>query len=568
MDKKTLAKIKQWQEFKELDQDLKKELDSISNDEAALMDAFYNDIAFGTGGLRGVLGVGTDRMNIYVVRKCTLGFLNYMIKRYPNIKNMGVAISYDCRKNSYLFAKHAAEVIASNGVKAYLYTSIRSTPQLSFTARNLKCAGGIMITASHNPPKYNGYKIYDHEGCQLVPDLADLVIEEIEKIRDMFHIETMSFDELVASGMIQMIDELVDKPYLEALKTIPVQPVKKNNIKIVYTPLHGTGASHMVELLTGEGYTVYPVEEQMVPDGNFSTLKSPNPEEPSAFEYAIRLGKKVDADILVATDPDADRMGIAAKDSKGEYVLLTGNQTGAILLDYLGKFKKPKTHGVVFNTIVTSNFAKAICEKYNLKLVQTLTGFKYIGEQAALLENSTDEEFFFGYEESYGYVIKDFVRDKDSFQATLLLSEVASYYKEHGKTLIQVLYDLFEEFGYYLEGVHNIGLAGIEGSKRIEKIMRYFQSADLTSLAGKHIKTFEDYDKLIKTENGKESKLTLPQSFVLKYIFDDGGWFVLRPSGTEPKLKIYIAIKGKTEEESRALIATLKQEILNIIDRI
>lgn len=567
MDKKTLEKIKKWQDFKDLEQDLKVELKEMEKDENLLMDAFYEDIAFGTGGLRGIIGCGTNRMNSYVVRKSTLGFLNYMKKKYIDIQTMGVAISYDCRKNSFLFAKHAAGVIASNGVRAYLYTSIRSTPQLSFTVRYLNCAGGIMITASHNPPIYNGYKIYDHNGCQLVPEEADKVIEEINKIEDMFSIQTKPFDTLVEEGMIKMIDSTVDEAYIQMVKTVPVQIVKKNNIKIVYTPLHGTGASHMVNLLTSEGYTVYPVEEQMIPDGNFTTLKSPNPEEASAFEYAIRLGKEKDADILIATDPDADRMGIAAKDAMGNYVLLTGNQTGAILLDYLGKFKHTQKQGVVFNTIVTSNFAKAICEKYHLELVQTLTGFKYIGEQAALLEN-TDKEFFFGYEESYGYVIKDFVRDKDSFQASLLLAEVASYYKEQGKTLIQVLDDLFKEFGYYLEGVHNIGLAGIEGANRIQKIMHYFQDTKLTDIAGRHIQTFEDYDKLVKVENDKMSALTLPRSFVLKYIFDDGGWFALRPSGTEPKLKIYIAIKGKTKEEATNLIINLKKEILCMIDNI
>ena len=567
MDKKTLEKIKQWQNFVGLDQDLKAELQEMEKDEHRLMDAFYEDIAFGTGGLRGILGCGTNRMNIYVVRKSTLGFLNYMMKTYKDVKTMGVAISYDCRKNSFLFAKHAAEVIASQGVKAYLYTSMRSTPQLSFTVRYLKCAGGIMITASHNPPMYNGYKIYDHNGCQLVPEDADQVIEEINRIEDMFHIVTQPFDTLVKEGMIQMIDQDIDDAYIQMVKTVPVQKVKKNNITIVYTPLHGTGASHMVNLLTSEGYTVYPVEEQMVPDGNFTTLQSPNPEEASAFAYAIELGKEKDADILIATDPDADRMGIAAKDEKGNYILLTGNQTGAILLDYLGKFKHVQKKGIVFNTIVTSNFAKAICEKYHLELVQTLTGFKYIGQQAAKIEN-TDKEFFFGYEESYGYVIKDFVRDKDSFQASLLLAEVASYYKEQGKTLIQVLEDLFQEFGYYLEGVHNIGLAGIEGANRIQRIMRFFQEAKLTDIAGRHIQTFEDYDKLVKIEDGNTSILTLPRSFVLKYIFDDGGWFALRPSGTEPKLKIYIAIKGNSKEEANSLIVKLKNEILQMINDI
>ena len=394
-----------------------------------------------------------------------------------------------------------------------------------------------------------------------------MVIEEIAKVEDMFRIETKPFDTLVSEGLIKLIDKDVDEVYVEAVKQVTVQDVPKNNIKIVYTPLHGTGASHMVGLLEGCGYNVYPVKEQMVPDGNFTTLKSPNPEESSAFEYAINLGKEIDADILIATDPDADRMGIAAKNKQGEYVLLTGNQTGAILLDYLGKFKQRTKTSMVYNTIVTSNFAKAICEKYNLELVQTLTGFKFIGEQAALIEG-TDKEFFFGYEESYGYVIKDFVRDKDSFQATLLLAEVASFYKTLNMTLIDVLDEIFDEYGYYLEGVHNITLTGAKGSARIEKIMRTFQEMEISESAGKKIIVVEDYDKQEKKEAGVTSKLTLPKSFVLKYIFEDGGWFVLRPSGTEPKLKIYIAIKGKNADDAHNFINTLKQEILSIIDRI
>lgn len=567
MDQLIKNKIQAWLDFQDLDKDLKSELKQMENNEDALMDAFYTDIAFGTGGLRGVIGAGTNRMNIYVVRKTTLGFLNYMKKHYPNLKKQGVAISYDCRKNSYLFAQTAAEVIASNGVKVYIYSDIRSTPQLSFTVRHLKCAGGIMITASHNPPIYNGYKVYDHAGCQLVPELADEVIAEVESIQDMFAIATTPFDELKEKGLIKVIDQEVDDAYVARVKEVVVNQVPTKNIKIVYTPLHGTGASHMVDILTSMGYSVTPVKEQMIPDGNFSTLKSPNPEEPSAFEYAIKLGKKIDADILIATDPDADRMGIAAKNEKGEYVLLTGNQTGAILLNYLAMYKQRTAPSVVYNTIVTSNLAKAICDKHHLELVQTLTGFKFIGEQAALLENS-EKEFFFGYEESYGYVIKDFVRDKDSFQASLLLAEVASFYKALDKTLIDVLNDLFKEYGYYLEGVHNIALTGVEGSKHIEKIMRTFQSTKLQEIAGKHIAIMEDYDLGVRYIEDQEEKLTLPQSFVLKYIFDDGGWFVLRPSGTEPKLKIYIAIKGKTKAEATSLIESLKAEILAMIDNI
>lgn len=568
MEQRIVNKLNLWKSFKELDSDLKRELEEIETSEDKVIDAFGSDIAFGTGGLRGILGVGTNRMNIYVVRKTTLGFYKYMAAKYPNLSKQGVVISYDCRKNSYLFAQTAAEVIASQGVKVYVFSSLRSTPELSFSVRHLGCAGGIMITASHNPPIYNGYKVYDDKGCQLIPDLADEVIAEINKIDDMFHIETKSFATLKEEGLIEVIDSVVDEPYVEAVKTVTVQKVPTDNIKIVYTPLHGTGASHMVNILTDCGYHVMPVQEQMVPDGNFSTLKSPNPEEPSAFEYAIKLGIKENADILIATDPDADRMGIAAKNKQGDYVLLTGNQTGAILLDYLARFKHCDKKRVVFNTIVTSNLAAAICKKYDMELVQTLTGFKFIGEQAAILENSVDKVFFFGYEESYGYVIKDFVRDKDSFQASLLLAEVASYYKTLNMTLIDALDKIFEEYGYYLEGVHNIALAGAQGSARIEKIMRTFQNMQLTSIAGKHIQVIEDYDKLEQYVDGKVNKLMLPQSFVLKYVFDDGGWFVLRPSGTEPKLKIYIAIKGNTKEEATALITNLKAEILKIIDNI
>lgn len=570
MEQKILDKIQLWDK-QNLEQSLREELEQLKNDEKALYDAFYTDIAFGTGGLRGVLGVGTNRMNIYVVAKTTQGFVDYMKEKYAKVNEMGVVISYDCRKNSDVFSKVAANVIAQNGIKVYIFDSLRSTPELSFAVRHCKAAGGIMITASHNPPIYNGYKVYDHEGCQLVPELADLCIEKVNQVDDMFSLVDpnyeLAFNKNLANGMIKVLGRETDKAYIRLVNTVKVQDVKKDNIKLVYTPLHGTGTVFMKELLEQNGYNIIPVEEQMVPDGNFSTLKSPNPEEASAFEYAINLGKKENADILIATDPDADRMGIAAKNKEGEYVLLTGNQTGAILLDYLAKYKHTEKQRVVYNTIVTSNLAKAICERHGIELVQTLTGFKFIGEQAALIEG-TEKEFFFGYEESYGYVIKDFVRDKDSFQATLLLCEVASFYKEQGKTLYDVLFDIFEDYGYYIEGVHNISLVGAEGSAKINQIMTHFQQNPLNALAGKEIVTIEDYQDSVKFERGVKSQLTLPKSFVLKYVFEDGGWFVLRPSGTEPKLKIYVAIKGNTLEEANELIKNVKAEVLAIIDKI
>lgn len=563
MDLKTLEKINIWKKAK-LDEKLRLELESLNEEE--LEDAFYTDIAFGTGGLRGVMGVGTNRMNVHIINKCTYGFGQYLLEKNKDVEKPAVTISYDCRHNSKEFSKSAASVLAAMGLKVYLFENLRSTPELSFTVRHLKCVGGIMITASHNPPKYNGYKVYDEKGCQLIPELADIVIDKINAVEDIFAIPVGEYDEFVKNGQIELIGEEIDKAYLEKVLTVKVQDVEKENLSIVFTPLHGTASVKLVDLLKEQGYRVTPVEEQMIPDGNFTTLKSPNPEDSRAFEYAIELGKKFKADILIATDPDADRMGIAIWHNN-EYVLLTGNQTGAILLDYLGKFRKHAAVANVYNTIVTSNFAKAICDKYGLNLIQTLTGFKFIGEQAALIEN-TEEEFFFGYEESYGYVIKDFVRDKDSYQATLLLAEVAAYYKNNGKNLVEVLESLYLEHGFYTEGVQNIYLEGKSGSERIERIMRTFQSTKFESMSGKKIVRIEDYDKGLAYEKGKEEKLALPKSFVLKYIFDDGGWFVLRPSGTEPKLKIYIAIVEKTKELAKEFIDSLQVELSKLVEDI
>ena len=554
-----LEKVNLWKNYANLEPKLKAELDSL--DENGLKEHFAVDLEFGTGGLRGVLGVGTNRMNTYIVNKATLGFGRYLSSLSNAALAKGVAIAHDNRHQSKEFARSSAEVLASLGFRVYLFEELRPTPELSFAVRHFNCIGGIMITASHNPKEYNGYKIYDHTGCQLVPEMADKVIKEINAIDDYFNIETSKNHELIT-----YIGREVDEIYMEEVKKIVLRPDLPKNVKFVYTPLHGTGQVFAPEVLKSLGYDVYPLACQMTNDPDFSGVKSSNPENAEAYDEGIEYAKEIGAKIVLATDPDADRLGIAVEHN-GEYVLLTGNQTGAILLDYLGKFKQRTKTSMVYNTIVTSNFAKAICEKYNLELVQTLTGFKFIGEQAALIEG-TDKEFFFGYEESYGYVIKDFVRDKDSFQATLLLAEVASYYKTQNKTLIDVLYDLFDEFGYYLEGVHNISLVGVEGSKRIQKIMKHFQDATITTIANKPIVTFEDYDKSIKVENGVESTLTLPKSFVLKYVFDDGGWFVLRPSGTEPKLKIYIAIKEASEEASKALIEQVKKEVLAIIDTV
>ena len=560
MNQDVLKKVELWKNSP-IDKNLREEL--LSMDENALMDAFGDDISFGTAGLRGIIGVGTNRMNVHIVEKTTLGFYNYMVKKYPDAHERGVVIAYDCRRMSKEFSLAASKVLTTHGMKVYLFSSLRPTPELSFAVRYLKCAGGIMITASHNPPQYNGYKVYDDKGCQLIPELADLVTKEVNNVKDMFNTLGNKDAEL------KIIDKEVDDEYIKMVKTIEVRKdTKKDNIKVVYTPLHGTGCTHMVRLLNEAGYPhIYPVSEQMIPDGEFSTLRSPNPEESSAFEYALTLGKLVDADILIATDPDADRMGIAALNDNHEYVLLTGNQTGAILLNYLALNKEHDKSSYVFNTIVTSNIAKAICDKQNLTLVQTLTGSKYIGEQAELLEG-TNKKFFFGYEESYGCVVAPFVRDKDSFQATLLLCEVASYYKEQGKTLVNVLDEIYKEYGYYLEGVQNISLTGLEGAKKIKRIMDTFANLNLKKVAGKDIVTFENYELSKSITNGKESLITLPKASVLRYIFDDGGYFALRPSGTEPKLKIYIAIVGKDKEDAQSFIEKVKEELMDIVNNV
>ena len=567
MNQELLTKIKLWRNEPSLDEELKHELNSLSEEE--LYDAFYKDIEFGTGGLRGVLGVGSNRMNKYIVAKATKGFVEYLLSRYPDCKEKGVVISYDCRHKSQDFAKIASSIIASTGTKVYMFSALRPTPELSFAVRYLNCVGGIMITASHNPPIYNGYKVYDHAGCQLIPDEADKVIELINKIDDIFAIDSIDFEEGKNKGLIKVIDKEVDAAFVDACRKVQVNSLLnevKQDLKIVFTPLHGTASVSLPTLLKEEGYNVDVVEEQMVADPDFTTVKSPNPENKSAFEYAEKLGHKVNADLLIATDPDADRMGIGVLVNDGSYVYLTGNQTGAILVDYLAKFRKSNKKGVVLNTIVTSNSGKAVCDFHNLELIQTLTGFKFIGEQMSYLESSEKKEFFFGYEESYGYVAIDTVRDKDSLQSTLLLAEVAAYYKSVGKTLVDVLDDIYQQIGYYEEDLMNIYMEGEAGSRKIEQIVRYFQQNHLEEIANKKVSIIEDYDLKERYINGVKEPLTLPKSLVIKYIFEDGGWFVFRPSGTEPKLKIYISIKGNTKEDAKRAVMELKAALDKIIE--
>ena len=549
-------KAKVWFEAKNLEADLKEQLNSYTEEQ--LNDAFYTDITFGTGGMRGVIGAGTNRMNIYTLRRANYGYGKVLLAHYDK---PSVAIAYDPRHKSLDFAKDSARVLASLGVKVFLFDKITPTPELSFAVRFLHATGGIVVTASHNPPEYNGYKIYDHTGCQYVPDLVDEVIKEIDKAPGYFDINPSSYDELVKEGLIEIIGKEVDEAFLNAVKGIQVKAGAKKEIKIVFTPLHGTSGYLGSKLLTDLGYDFVAVKEQMVPDGDFSTVKSPNPENASAFELAIKYAKDAKADLVIATDPDADRLGIAVLHN-GEYKYLTGNQTGAILINYLCKFR-PFPKAKLFNTIVTGSLGAEIAQRHGIETFSTLTGFKYIGEQDTLLEG-TDTKFFFGYEESYGYVIGDFVRDKDSLQAITMISEAANYYHSIGKTLVDVLEDLYKEYGYHQEGLVNIGLAGEEGAKKIGRILNHFR---VNNPAGFDIVAKEDYElrKRYDYASGKESDLTLPVSNVIKFFLKDGSWFVLRPSGTEPKMKVYIACVAPTMDEAKAKVKEIEDKVMKIV---
>lgn len=557
-----------WLSFKGLDTELMAELKSMNSDDKE--DAFYKTLEFGTGGMRGIIGAGINRMNKYTIRKANYGFGKYLFNKYGKDVSRGVVIAHDNRNKSVEFAKESASVLASFGIKTYLFDDLRPTPELSFAVRELNAIGGIVVTASHNPPKYNGYKIYDEDGCQLVPKYADQVIEFVESVDDVFKIEYIEYNELLKNGMSVVIGKEMDDKFLDAVDTVQLRKDMDKKIKIVFTPLHGTSATIGYEALKRNGYDVTPVEEQMVPDPNFSTVVSPNPENKEAFEYAIKLGNEIGADILIATDPDADRLGVACKHN-GEYILLTGNQTGAILVDYVLRTRKeqgtlPKK-GMVYNTIVTSKLGEVIAKSFGMEVKSTLTGFKFIGEQAKLIED-TEYEFMFGYEESYGYVIKDYVRDKDAIQALLLLCEVANVGKLGGKTLYDYLLFLYEEYGYYIEDLVNVVLEGVAGANKIKEIIEHFRNNAPFVVNNLKVVKVEDYYLSIKYENGNESTIDLPKSNVLKYTLEDGSWFVLRPSGTEPKLKIYIGVLGNSLEDSKSKNSKIKSDILKIINTI
>jgi len=561
---------KKWQEYKELDPFIKKDLEGKSEKE--LEDMFYTNLVFGTGGMRGMLGAGTNRMNIYTIRRANAGLATYLKKHYKEEElSRGVVIAHDNRNMSQEFAKESAKVLGAAGIKSYLFHELRPTPELSFAVRETHAIAGIVVTASHNPPQYNGYKIYDEYGCQFTPNYANEIIGYVNEVNDLFDIDAMKFTDLLANDLVEFLDETMDKTYLDRVKSIALYPEMEKPLKIVFTPLHGTSATLGPRLLPEMGYDVHPVKEQLVHDPNFSTVKSPNPEEKSAFELSEKLGKSIGADLLIATDPDADRLGIAIK-HENEYIYLNGNQTGAIMIYYwLSQLKetgKLPEKGVVFNTVVTGGLGAKIARSYGMDIISTLTGFKFIGEQARYLEKD-EREFVFGYEESYGYVVKDFVRDKDSFQAMLLISEAATfYYNQEQKTLYDKLLDIYEEYGYYYEGLKNIHLLGKTGQEKITRIMDWFRYKTFERVNGIKIAYKEDYHLLKRYYKNKVETIDLYQSNVIKYVLDNDSWFVLRPSGTEPKLKIYAGVIGTSLERAEARMNTLLGKVQEMVEKV
>jgi phosphoglucomutase len=560
-----------WKQHENLDDEMKALLNQIKDDEKLLEDCFYKNLEFGTGGMRGEIGPGTNRMNIYTVRKASEGLARYIQSFGEEAKKRGVVIAYDSRHKSPQFAMEAAKTLATHDIQTYVFDELRPTPELSFAVRYLNAFSGIVITASHNPPEYNGYKVYGEDGGQLPPKAADEVIKYVNQVENELLIEVEDEALLKEKGLIKVIGDEIDKAYIEKLKTISLNPglSQEVDVKVVFTPLHGTANKPVRRGLEALGYkNVVVVKEQELPDPNFSTVKSPNPEEHAAFELAIQVGKEIDADLLIATDPDADRLGIAVKNEQGEYVVLTGNQTGGLLLYYILSQKKEKgilpENGVVLKTIVTSEFGSAIAASFGLDTVNTLTGFKFIGEKIKEYEQTGQYVFQFGYEESYGYLIGDFARDKDAVQAALLAVEVCAFYKKQGVSLYQALMQLFEKYGYYREGLQSLTLKGKEGAEQIQALLAAFRDNPPMTMAGKKIVVQEDYktSERIDTNTGAKSIITLPKSNVLKYFLEDGSWFCIRPSGTEPKIKFYFGVKGDSLEDSEQRLQQLSSAVM------
>ena len=540
-------KLELWKTF---DDETAAELSAIT-DEKEIEDRFYKDLEFGTGGLRGIMGAGANRMNRYTIGKATQGLADYL--KATCAGEISASVAYDSRNNSREFALRTAGVLAANGIKVYLFETLEPTPVLSFSVRYHKCDAGVVVTASHNPKEYNGYKAYDNKGCQLVPELANKVIGYVNAVEDLKAVPCMKLDEAVSKGLIVMIGKETVDAFLKEVRKQTLY-TEKSDLKIVYTPLHGTGNIPVREIL--RDFNVSVVKEQELPDGNFSTVRSPNPEEKDALTLALEQAQREGADLVIGTDPDCDRVGIGVKHN-GKFTLMTGNQTGALLVDFVLSMKKDSLNekSTVVKTIVTSELGANIAKSYGLNVVETLTGFKYIGEQICLYEQNGSKEYVFGYEESYGYLAGTHARDKDAVVASYLIAQMAAYHKNRGKDLIEVLEEIYAKYGYYLDCLDNIVLKGKDGAERIKELMEIFRSSGKTLLDD--VKEEKDYAPGIDG---------LPKENVLKYFFNDGSWIAIRPSGTEPKLKIYYSIRGVSFEAAQAKRDAIKAKFDSVIN--
>lgn len=563
---------KSWLSSEYIDSATKEELKQIEGNEKEIEDRFYKDLEFGTGGLRGVIGAGTNRLNIYTVRKATQGLANFIISQ--NGQDKGVAIAFDSRHMSPEFSKEAALCLNANGIKTYRFDTLRPTPELSFALRELGCIAGIVITASHNPPEYNGYKVYWEDGAQITAPKDKQIITEVNRVTDLSQVKTMDEEAAISEGLYHVIGQEIDDKYIAELKAQIIHPeyIEKmaDEIKIVYTPLHGTGNVPVRRVLKELGFkNVYVVPEQELPDGDFPTVSYPNPEDPKAFELALNLAGKVDADIVLATDPDADRLGVYAKDaSSGEYISFTGNMSGMLIAHYILSQRKMDgtlpVNGALVKTIVTTNMADAIAEDYKVKLIEVLTGFKYIGEQIKFFEQRQNYEYVFGLEESYGCLVGTHARDKDAVVAVMALCEVAAYCKLNQKTLWDQMIEIYETYGYYKEDLKSMTLKGIDGLEKIQSIMDGLRKEPVKTFGTFKVLKMRDYkaDRVVDMADGTETKTGLPESNVLYYELENDAWCCARPSGTEPKIKFYIGVKGENLPDAREQLEALTEAVM------
>ncbi|MDR1539872.1 MAG: phospho-sugar mutase [Clostridiales bacterium] len=565
-----------WLSDPAIDEKTKQELNALADDDNEIKERFFKNLEFGTGGLRGILGAGTNRMNIYTVRQATQGLANYILKQGPTAQAMGVVIAHDCRRMSREFCIEAALVLSGNGIKSYIFDSLRPTPVLSFAVRYLKCTAGAVVTASHNPPEYNGYKVYWSDGGQTPYPRDEDIITEVNKVTDFSQIRVANRAEAEASGLFLFAGPEVDDAFIEAVKSQSIHPeiIPDSTLKIVYTPLHGTGNIPVRRALKETGFkNVYVVPEQEFPDPDFSTVSYPNPEDPKAFTLAKKLAEKVGADIIVGTDPDADRVGVIVKDPNGEYVILTGNMTGVILTEYILSQKKAlgtlPENAAIISTIVSTDLTENIAKAYGASYLNVLTGFKYIGEKIKEFEASGENEFIFGFEESYGSLAGTHARDKDSVVSALLICEAAAFYKKQGLTLYNALQNIYKKYGYYKETIESITLKGIQGLEDMSRIMAGLRSAPLEEIDG--VKVVEARDYKNKTISNLRDKsvypTTLPESDVLYYVLEDGAWFCVRPSGTEPKIKIYFGVKADSEGSAKERLSALTKSVTALIQQ-